>query len=443
MKKCINILLAAVLIFTALIPGAAAYAAGQLCISRIMIESGDNAAEKLESSGYTVFYNNLNPSGKERIYLGYKLGNEPVTDLIVSSEQKKTISVNSVSYTLVSPVSLNQGTNGSPIYLYSTTDAKAGSGIVSLSCIKDNKDGSADLLDQFGDGSVPVRTADGRAADFDEGIGTRDLYLLTVHKNSCKPYISDMKIVNVSAGENAFEKIISSGCCFFNSVPVAESGKTCAYLCYNRTADSSGAVRSAVVSNNAEANYSDAGSFILKGRTVNLYYTKDAAAGNPVSEITKGALTGDSFTLGDWAKSYFSRADSGAMSQIYNEDLYKTLIESEEEYTQLKIRDNSAASDTGLYMILPAKGIKADKLEETAAELPSVQDTENAEMQRDTEITGIEKDEIPETTEAERTSENAKGSAIGSGSLIAVAVLAIIAVITALILVVKKYRKNR
>lgn len=425
------------------VSGISAYAGDTLCISQIKIEAGDGAAEKLEGSGYTVIYQNLNPSGGERIYLGYKLGTKPVTNLTVLSELKTSVTVNSVIYSPVSSVNLNGGTNGKPVYLYSTTDSKAGSGILSLNFVKDMKDGSVNLLDKFGDGSVPVRKEDGGAADFDEGISKRDLYLFMIKENSCKPYVSDIKIVNVGAGEDAFEKIAASGCDYYNSEPVAKSNGASSYLCSNRTADASQAVRAVATSSSSGVDgitYNGAGSYNLNGKTVSLYYTKDAAVGNPVSEITKGTLTNQSFTLGDWAKSYFSKAESSAMSSIYSEDLYNSLIESEEEYTQVKIK-NISGSATGLYMILSAKGLSSDKTEEAVVTLPSKQQNENAEMQRDTEVTGIEKEEAT-TLDATKNVVGAYGSAISGGRLIAIAVMAIIAVIIAFVFVMVKDRKK-
>lgn len=416
-----------------------------MCISQLKIESGDDAAEKLEANGYTVIFQNLNPSSGERMYLGYKLGETAITDLIVSSELKSSVSVNSVSYRSVSSLNLNQGTDGRPVYLYSTTDAKAGSGIVSLTYLKDNKDGSAKLLEKFGDGSVPVRTVDGNAADFDEGIDERDLFLLTVHEKACLPYVSDIRIVNVNSSENAFKKIVSSGCNYFNSEPVAESDTESAYLCCNRTASASEAVRSAVISESSEIDgitYQSAGSFNLNGESLNLYFTKDETAGKPVAEIVKGSLFNDGFTLGEWAKSYFSGAPSSARSSLYSEDTYNTLIESDEEYTQLPIKNygGNSTSKIDLYMILPAEGLNTEKPDERVVVIPEEQENEPEELQRDTEITGIEK----ETTTAESTNRalNAYGSAISGGSLIAIAVMAIIAVIAAFIMVVVKDRKN-
>ena len=444
MKKIICILLVIVLLLISLMSGITAFAAEQMCISQLKIESGDDAAEKLEANGYTVMFQNLNPSSGDRMYLGYKLGETAITDLIVSSELKSSISVNSVSYRSVSSLNLNQGTDGKPVYLYSTTDAKAGSGIVSLTYLKDNKDGSARLLEKFGDGSVPVRTVDGNAADFDEGIDERDLFLLTVHEKACLPYVSDIRIVNVNSSENAFKKIVSSGCNYFSSEPVTESGAGSAYLCCNRTAEASEAVRSAVISDSFEIDgitYQSAGSFNLNGESLNLYYTKDEASGNPVAEIVKGSLFNGSFTLSEWAKSYFSGAPSSARSSLYSEDTYNILIESDEEYTQLQIKNYSSnTSKTDLYMILSAKGLNSEKSDEPVIVLPEKQENETGELQRDTEVTGIEKEET--TAESTNKSLNAYGSAISGGSLTAIAVMAIMAVIAVFITVVVKDRKN-
>ena len=445
MKKLLCFIFAAALFAVYFTQGTAVYAADKLCISQIAVESGNDAAEKLENGGYTVIYQNLNPSGGDRIYFGYKLGTKSITGLAVSSELKKSVSIDSVIYSPVSSLNLNQGTKGSPVYLYGTTDSKAGGGIVSLNFVRDSRDGSVNLLDKCGDGSVIVRTEDGRAADFDEGIEKRDLYLFMIKENSCKPYISEIKTVNVSSEESAFKKIAASGCDYFISEPVAKSGGVSTYLCTDRTADASQAVRFAAVSDSAEIDgitYTSAGSFNLNGESVNLYYTKDKTVGNPVSEITKGSLTTAEFTLGDWAKSYFSRPESSAVSSICGEDLYNSLIESEDEYTQLKIKNDCGASDTGLYMILSANGLSLDKTEESVAALVSEQRQENTEMQRDTEITGIEKEEPTAEPDRSENAVNAYGSAISGGSLIAIAVMAIIAVIAALIFVMVKEKKN-
>lgn len=428
-----------------LMSGMTASAAEQMYISQLKIESGDDAAEKLEANGYTVMFQNLNPSSGERIYLGYRLGKTAITNLIVSAELKSSVSVNSVTYHSVSSLNLNQGTGGRPVYLYSTTDAKAGSGIVSLTYLKDNKDGSAKLLEKFGDGSVPVRTVDGNAADFDEGIDGRDLFLLTIREKACLPYVSDIKIVNVNSSENAFKKIVSSGCNYFSSEPVSQSGTESAYLCCNRTAAASDAVRSAVISDSSEIDgitYQSAGSFNLNGKSLNLYYTKDEATGNPVAEIVRGSLFNGCFTAGEWAKSYFSGAPSSARSRIYSEDAYSTLIESDEEYIQLRIKNYSSnsASDIDLYIILPAKGLNVGNSDKQVVVLPEEQKDETAKLQRDTEVTGIEKEET--TVESTNKALNAYGSAISGGSLFAIAVMAIIAVIAVFIMVIVKDRKN-
>lgn len=445
MKKVFSLIIVPVMLILFVLPGTTAFAADRLCISQISVEAGADAAEKLEKKGYTVIYQNLNPSGEERIYMGYKLGGTPVTDLIVSSVHAGSVEVNSVTYTSVSSVNLNQGTGGAPVYLYCTGDTKAGSGILSLFFVKDSKDGATDVLDTFGDGSVPVRTADGKAADFDEGINERDLFCFAVHENSCLPFVSEVKIVNVGAGESTFEKIVASGCNYYNAAPLSQVNGTSSYLCFNRTADASSAVRAAAFSDSDEiggVKYISAGSCSLNGEALNLFYTKDASAGNPVAEIIKGSLTDSSFTCGDWAKAYFSRASSSAMSSIYDEDLYNTLIESDEEYLQLKVKNIKSGSDTDLFLILSANGANADISEARTVILPEEGQEETSVMQRDTEITGVSKDEQTEDSPAEGDALNAYGSAIGGGSLIAIASMAVLMTVAAAIFVFVKGRKN-
>lgn len=445
LKKHICILFVFAILLASVIPRITVFASERMCISDIKIESGVDAGERLEADGYTVLFQNLNPSSENRMYLGYKLGEKAITNLIVSSELKSNISVGSISYHSVSSLNLNQGTDGKPVYLYSTTDAGAGNGIIALSFIKDNKDKRAKLLESINDGSVPVRTVDGNPADFDEGIGERDLFLLTVREKACLPYVSDIKIVNVNSSENAFRKIVSSGCNYFCNEPLTQTDSSSTYLCCNRTADVSEALRSVVISDSSEIDgitYQSAGSCNINGERLNLYYTKDKTEGNPVVEVVKGSLFYGNFTLGEWAKSYFSGVPSSARSSIYSENTYNTLIESDEEYTQLQIknRSNNNTAKIDLYMIVSANGLNIENSDERSVVLPDEQKNENGELQHDIEVNGIEKEE--ETRESTDKSLNAYGSAISGGSLIAIAVMAITAVIAVSIMVIVKDRKN-
>lgn len=427
-----------------IIPDTVCFASGRLCISELSLRSGDNAAEALEAEGFTVIYRNLNPSG-ERIYLGYKLGEKPVTGLTVSAEYKASLSVDGIAYSPVSALNLNEGTEGSPVYLYGTYEAKAGSGIVALNFVKDNKDPGVNLLENFGDGSVPVMTADGKLADFDEGIKERSLYLLAVRENSCLPYISEIKTVNVGKSDNAFKVIAESGFVYFNPEPVSQADGSDTYLCFNRTADSDNAVRFAAFSNTPEIDgiqYTLAGEINLNGKKNGLYYTKSKEVGNPVVQITPDSLFEGNVTLGDWAALYFGRA-SFASSYIYEEEAYAALLQSTEEYMQLGIKSNNSSDDAesrGLYMILASKGLVSEAAPDTVT-VPVQAQSESGELQRDTEVTGIEKETSPDITAAEKNVD-AYGSAIGGGSLIAIAVFAIISVIAAFVFVTVKGRKK-
>ena len=439
MKKHIKILIISALLLVLIIPNTVCFASGRLCISELSLRSGDTAAEALEAEGFTVIYQNLNPSG-ERIYLGYKLGEKPITGLTVSAEYKASVSVDGVAYTPVSALNLNEGTDGSPVYLYGTYDSKAGSGIAALNFVKDNKDPGVNLLDSFGDGSVPIMTADGRLADFDAGIEERSLYLLAVRENSCLPYISEIKTVNVGKNDNAFKVITESGFVYFNPEPVSQADGADTYLCFNRTADAGNAVRFAAFSNTPEIDgiqYTLAGEINLNGKNSGLYYTKSKEVGNPVVQITPDSLFEGNVSFGDWAALYFGRA-SFASSYIYEEEAYAALLQSTEEYMQLGIKNENSA-DSGLYMILASQGL-ASAPASAAVTVPQAQ-SESVELQRDTEVTGIEKETSPDITAADKTVD-AYGSAIGGGSLIAIAVFAIISVIAAFIFVTFKGRKK-
>ena len=432
-----------VLLLVLIIPNTVCFASGRLCISELGIQSGENAAEALEAEGFTVIYQNLNPSG-ERIYLGYKLGEKPVTGLTVSSEYKTSLSVDGIAYSPVSALNLNEGTDGSPVYLYVTREVKAGSGIAALNFVKDNKDPGANLLENFGDGSVPVMTADGRLADFDEGIEERSLYLLAVRDNSCLPYISEIKTVNVGKSDNAFKAIAESGFVYFNPEPVSQADSADTYLCFNRTADAGNAVRFAALSDTPEIDgiqYTSAGEFDLNGKTCGLYYTKSKDVGSPVVQITPDSLFEGTVTFGDWAAMYFGRA-SFASSCIYEEEAYAALLQSTEEYMQLGIKNKNSSDDaesSGLYMILASQGPVSEAAPDTVT-VPQAQN-ESVELQRDTEVTGIEKETSPDITAADKTVD-AYGSAIGGGSLIAIAVFAIISVIAAFVFVTVGGRKK-
>lgn len=450
MKKCIiSFLLIPILMISVFVVSPRADAAEQKCISRLRIAAGEDAAEKLESDGYTVFYQNLNPSGDadKKIYLGYKLGEKAVTGLAVSSSQRDSLRIGSVSYLPVSSFNLNEGTDGKPVYLYSTTDSKAGSGIISFCAASDNDRSGEAPLKIMNDGSVPVRTEDGSAADLEAGIADGGLYLFTVHENLCLPYISEIKTVTVPSNGNAFEKIVSSSCNYF-AVDSISSSKGDTYICYNRTADASEAVRNAVVSADGEPDgeYILAGSYSDGGKMRDLYYTKDESAGNPLTDITKGAVMGREFTLGDWALTYFSGDPTSARAQLFSRDEYKALLASEEKYvqTQVEVFENGKQTGTAdLFMVFSQKGLNVDEMTTVAAQEETTQADENAAdgLQRDTADESIVKNDSDEQTTT--TASTVQGSAISKGSVIAVACLAVVIAAAAAAAVIIGKRKNK
>ncbi len=461
-KIIFTLMIVSILLFSAAVPGTMVYAASRSCISELSIAAGDDGLNQLEKDGYTAVYQNLNPSkdSQTKIYLGYKLGSSPITGLAVSSENRKSFSIGTIKYSQVSSVNLNQGNGGSPVYLYFTKSEEAGRGIVSLNTVCRDENNDVNLLDCINEGSVSVRTADGNAADFEEGISGTDLYMFMVRENTCLPYISDIKTVTVKKGENTFSRIVSSGCDYYVKDCIGTGGDGCTYLCYNRTDDASDAVRYAAVSDSENIDgigFVSAGSFSDGNAVQNLYYSKSAEIGNPVTEITKGSVMGNEFTLGEWTQAYFRGAPSGARSEALRSSTFEKLSESETPYTELQIMSYLGGSPSGvtdLYMVLSSENLTVPAQTEPSLseELEALEEDANASeadaLAQDGELRDAEDAEtVKEESAAEEAEqpvegEIAYGSAIGSGGLAAIAVLTIIAVILVFILVMFRNRKN-
>lgn len=484
-----------VLIIFLMLTSFGVYAASSKCISEIKIVSGKNAVDELEQSGYTAVYRNLNcaPDAKERIYLGYKTGGEKITGLKVSSSLKDSLQFESVTYYPVSNKNLNDGTAGSPVYLYYTRDKKAGSGIVSLATFTRTLSDGADLPDFFGNGSSPVRNTDNAAADFDAGVDGYDLYFFMIREELCLPYVSELKTVEVKAGEKLFEKIAGTGCDYYVDTPVFTGNSVSEYLCYNRTSDKNNAVRYVAVTDGTAPGSFDflsAGNITCGGKAGKLLYTKSAEIGNAVTDVTVGALMSDSFTLGEWAGSYFGGKAATAASGLLKEEAYESLTASTEKYTQIPVKTFEAGTEksaTNIYTVLALKGLvtefksgTAEKPPETSAvsetiaegttafesetepesdvqtapendteaeaepkdtDLPDQDELAEDGMIHDTEDTGIVKEET--SGENEEEAATVQGSAIGSGSLIAIAVLLMAAVTMTFCFIMYAGRKKK
>ncbi len=459
-------------------------ASDTVCISEIHIEKGKNAISTLEEAGYTAVFRNLNPSGKgERIHLGYKCGGEAITGLVVSSEKKDQLTFEGAVYKPVSSLSLNQGNGGKALYLYYTRDKAAGSGIVSLNMVLRDEKNDVDPLDYLNDGSSAVRTVEGNAADLEAGVKGSSLYLFTVPRELCLPYISALRTVAVKNGESLFDTLVASGCDYYVAEPISENAEGKIYLAYDRTSDVTEAITYAAVSDAdviGGVPFARAGELSEGDKALGLYYTRSLSVGAPVTEITKGIRMGESFALGDWAAAYFGGEITSARANLFSSEEYALLSASEEAYTQLAIHtyeEGRETGETGLYLVLAADASPLVIPEETETE-PEEETTEtDMETEIEPEAEGVIDDAPPlpeeeneglaeeelltdgslhdteeedfsreeETSEDTSTEEGDEGlgSVIGSGSLIATAVLLIMAVIVVFIVVMIRGRKFR
>ena len=202
--------LIALMIVYLIVPALAA--ASSPCISEITVMSGKNAVEDLEEDGYTVVRQNLNgsPDAEERIYMGYKTGDDAVTGLLVSSEYVSSLTYGGTEFTPVSDINLNDGTDGSPVYLYYTKDGAAGSGVTALETFTRSPYFRDEFSALFGEDEYPVPNTDGNAADLDDGIDGYELYLFIKCENMDPAYVGKTEADEEQSGEDiSYNSILS------------------------------------------------------------------------------------------------------------------------------------------------------------------------------------------------------------------------------------------
>lgn len=201
-------------------------------ITEISVEGGWGAETNLEDEGYTVLSQKLNVGETQAddstdVLIGYKTGNEDdaICGLLVAYEQAEMMIYDDIEYTLVSDVSLNVGTGGTPMWLYYTKDTNAGSAIEDFDFSVLTSEDEAILLN---DGSLVVRDINGAAADFDEGIADSYIYLYTITADIFRPYISGIESLSAESEGAASIEASDKGYDYFAEVSGVFYG-------YNRT----------------------------------------------------------------------------------------------------------------------------------------------------------------------------------------------------------------
>ena len=390
-------------------------------ISELTVAVGTEGRSSLESRGYSVLFQGLNlVSGDEgSVYLGYKKGSNAITGLVVSTQRSSSLSVDGVSYSLVSDYSLNYGAGGTALYLYCTRDAAAGEKITTL----DTASGFSSTDEVFSlrnDGSSPVRMSDGTLANLDSGISNSEIYLLMYRAPSVKRYISNVCYVSGSTKAEAINRAASLGCDSYVDKDIGGSGSV-AYLAYSRTADASAAITG----------------FSLTSGEVQT--ERDSQSGAKLIDITAGRFFGDSFELGDWAGVYasYDRAISRRSS------LYKTLSASTQVCSSVLAGDNDIYA---LYEGSYTAAAPEETEEPEATEEPEVSEEPIADAVD--EFYDIDKsaDEAADT-ETETAGEEDAGliaSVINSGNIVAISCISIIIILAVIgTWIYIKDRKNK
>ncbi|MCQ2470803.1 MAG: hypothetical protein MJ147_02055 [Clostridia bacterium] len=425
-KKITSILFACLLAFSCFSLSASAKT---LYISELTIAVGEEAAATLEKNGYNILFQRMNliTDDEAPTYLAYKKGGTAVTDIIVSGSKAQTISYKSVTYNLVSGTSLNNGTDGAPLYLYYTKDTKAGDGISSLETVSgfSNKD---EIIPLLNDGSSPVRTTDGKLANLDKGIENCQLYLIKKSAESVKPYVSDIHIVSGKSKSEAVIAAANSGCDYYLDYDMNKlDGYT--FVAYQRTSDKADAVTS----------------FTVKGSDVNI--EKKEGSSSALLGISESRLFEGNFTLGIWTEMFMHT--SASVSR--NAPAYTTLLSSKEECTCVPVE--SAKQLFAIYLGKLVASEPATEAEETSVVTEEAESTEEADdtykadnADATDEIFDIEKEEET-TTVAETEDENAEmsiASVFGSGKVLSIVIIAVaaIALLIGLKFIVERKKRN-
>lgn len=387
-------------------------------ISDITAAAGEDGRATLESNGYTVLFQGMNivTTDGDPVFLGYKKGTDAVTDLIVSSKSADSLECGGCTYLRASDISLNAGTDGTPLYLYFTRDASAGSGIVSLDTVSGFSD-KDEVISLKNDGSSPVRTDGGEIANLDDGIENCELYLLMYRSGEIKRYISEVYTVSGSTKAEAINSAASKGCDYWLSDGITADGVT-SYIAFRRTADKNDAITK-LTFNKAEPQTE-----------------KNADSDTYLLDISSQKLFGNTFELGSWAGVYLSYDKTVSKTS----DEYKTLRGSKE------ICSCVSAGSSGIYTLYLGKSASNETdgvtdTDESAAAENTAAAADGAKSVTD-EYFGIDKSETSENTTDNAVDGDRTATAFGKGSSIAIAVLALIIVLSAAAAALCKKKKT-
>jgi hypothetical protein len=344
-------------------------------ITDVVLSSGSDAPAALERQGLSPLMCPLCGSGESAVYLGYERGGKaPVTGLVLSRQSADTLTVRGAVYQIVSRISVS---DQEEIYLYLTRDASAGTPLTAITLTAGSGYEDAPLYALLNDGTAPLRYDDGAAAELDGESGS---YLYLLRQNVCKPYISSVHLTFGADKRAAVQNAAAQGCNYYYDGGLTDDEGRYLVVGYNRTADEADALRSMIArplsSGDGETMTASGVSYHLVSDTVigadtpcRLYASKDAAAGNPILDLTSSAIPARSTdVLGRLTQTLFVKSASNlAAAQAKGEPLYQQLVNSREPLAHVPvmitdITDGGERVRTPLAYTCLADGLSAEAL---------------------------------------------------------------------------------
>ena len=281
-----------------------------LYVSELAIRNGKDENQVISSlveAGYSVVNKDMNETAAgDHIYIGCKFTDDPddaITD-VMTIHTKDKYSAYSVTdekwiYKLVADVDLNKGAGGSYIYLYYTTDRRAGEPLLELY----GTESVVDHTDSLYRHQTVRRLWDFEYSNLNAGttVFTADIYLVMKRAGSNGKYISDVMVVYGWSESGAKEKLREAGYLEYVDKDLNDGtgSSQWIYIGYKRTDDPAKAIRNLLVyrvSKPETRTHNGSQYTLVSDVDLNrhchamsddlfLYHTRDAAAGDPITAM--------------------------------------------------------------------------------------------------------------------------------------------------------------
>lgn len=279
-------------------------------VSELAIRNGgdeNKVRSALIEAGYSVVNKDMNEKAAgDHIYIGCKFTDdksEAITNLMTIHSAAKynsyAVTDEEHIYQIVADVDLNKGAAGDYIYLYYTKDARAGAPICELYGSGSVKEHTDTLYNH----QTVRRLWDFKHSNLNAGttVFTANIYLVMKREGNTGKYISDVMVAYGWSKSGALEKLREKGFTEYVDKDLNDGtgSSQWIYLGYKRTDDPEKALRNLLIfKTTANKTNTVNGSKYTLVSDVNLnrhctiysddlflYYTKDPAAGDPITEL--------------------------------------------------------------------------------------------------------------------------------------------------------------